>query len=241
MTEVDRVLAAVRHALRRVGLAGRPGRRGLYLFRHTLATQLLAAGHGPKSRDRELPFREDIEQHRFELLVHFVHLVDQQDARLRYVLKCAHDWSLHEKVQGMEPGPNELPIRAELVRLCFEEELLQSGIELSNGLFFIDTRVALKSFHYRVKSKCQGFRKLCLAASRVALQLVPVSLALPRRTPGRASPHQQCTWLPGISGGAHQWIETRWIVSSARILGEDSVFTENPSANSRGGTVNWEG
>src|SRR6266567_8112469 len=34
----------MRDALRRVGLADRPGRRGLYLFRHTLATQLLASG-----------------------------------------------------------------------------------------------------------------------------------------------------------------------------------------------------
>ena len=36
-------------ALRRVGLAHRPGRRGLYLFRHTLATRLLAAGHPLKT------------------------------------------------------------------------------------------------------------------------------------------------------------------------------------------------
>ncbi len=67
--------------------------------------------------------------------------------------------------------------------------------------------------------------------SRVALRSVQVSLALPPRKPGRASPHQRCTWLPGISGGAHQSTETRWVVSSARILGEDSVFTEKPSAS----------
>lgn len=35
--------AIMRTALRRAGLAERPGRRGLYLFRHTLATRLLAA------------------------------------------------------------------------------------------------------------------------------------------------------------------------------------------------------
>jgi site-specific recombinase XerD len=39
----------MRGALRRVGLANRPGRRGLYLFRHTLATQLLAAGQPLKA------------------------------------------------------------------------------------------------------------------------------------------------------------------------------------------------
>ena len=36
-------------ALRRAGLADRPGRRGIYLFRHTLATRLLAAGHPLKA------------------------------------------------------------------------------------------------------------------------------------------------------------------------------------------------
>jgi len=39
----------MRAALRRAGLAERPGRRGLYLFRHTLATRLLAAGHPLKT------------------------------------------------------------------------------------------------------------------------------------------------------------------------------------------------
>ena len=39
----------MRDALRRIGLASRPGRRGLYLFRHTLATQLLAAGQPLKA------------------------------------------------------------------------------------------------------------------------------------------------------------------------------------------------
>jgi integrase len=35
--------AIMRTALRQAGLAERPGRRGLYVFRHTLATRLLAA------------------------------------------------------------------------------------------------------------------------------------------------------------------------------------------------------
>jgi len=39
----------MRAALRRVRLADRPGRRGLYLFRHTLATRLLAAGQPIKA------------------------------------------------------------------------------------------------------------------------------------------------------------------------------------------------
>lgn len=39
----------MRAALQRAGLANRPGRHGLYLFRHTLATHLLAAGHPIKT------------------------------------------------------------------------------------------------------------------------------------------------------------------------------------------------
>jgi len=39
----------MRGALQRAGLAGRSGRRGLYLFRHTLATRLLAAGRPLKT------------------------------------------------------------------------------------------------------------------------------------------------------------------------------------------------
>ena len=39
----------LRGALQRAGLAARPGRRGIYLFRHTLATRLLATGHPLKT------------------------------------------------------------------------------------------------------------------------------------------------------------------------------------------------
>ena len=65
----------------------------------------------------------------------------------------------------MKPAPNEFPVCSELVRLCFEEEPLQGGIELSNGLLFVDSRVALKSLQDRIKGKCQGLRKLRLAAA----------------------------------------------------------------------------
>jgi len=39
----NNLASIMRTALRRAGLAERPGRRGLYLFRHTLATRMLAA------------------------------------------------------------------------------------------------------------------------------------------------------------------------------------------------------
>ena len=46
----ENTLATImRKALRRVGLAQRPGRRGLYRLRHTLATRLLAAGQPLKT------------------------------------------------------------------------------------------------------------------------------------------------------------------------------------------------
>src|ERR1035441_5899617 len=70
--------------------------------------------------------------------------------------------------------------------------------------------------------------------SRAGPQSEPASLALPLCTPGRASPHQRCTWLPGISGGAHRSTETRSLVPSARILREDSVFAEKPLVSALG-------
>jgi integrase len=45
----NNLTANMRGALRRAGLAERTGRRGIYLFRHTLATRLLAAGRPLKT------------------------------------------------------------------------------------------------------------------------------------------------------------------------------------------------
>jgi integrase/recombinase XerD len=45
----NNLASIMRDALQRAGLAERKGRRGLYLFRHTLATRLLAAGHPLKA------------------------------------------------------------------------------------------------------------------------------------------------------------------------------------------------
>jgi len=45
----NNLASIMRTALQRAGLATRPGRRGLYLFRHTLATRLLEAGHPLKT------------------------------------------------------------------------------------------------------------------------------------------------------------------------------------------------
>ena len=66
------------------------------------------------------------------------------------------------------------------------KSLCSAGIELSDGLFFVDSRIALKPFHHRVKGKCQGFRQLRLAAARRPLnQNRLLQLSRPR-TPGRA-------------------------------------------------------
>lgn len=45
----NNLMAIMRTALRRAGLADRSGRRGLYLLRHTLATRLLSAGNPLKA------------------------------------------------------------------------------------------------------------------------------------------------------------------------------------------------
>src|SRR5205807_4478455 len=55
------------------------------------------------------------------------------------------------------------------VRLCLQKELLQGSVELSNSLLFVDSWIALQSFHRGVESKCQGLRKLRLATTWRAL------------------------------------------------------------------------
>ena len=81
------------------------------------------------------------------------------------MLQGAHERALNEEVDGVEPAPKGFPVSAELVRSCFEEEPLQGGIELPNGLFFVDSRIALKAFHHGVEGTCQGLRKLRFAAT----------------------------------------------------------------------------
>jgi site-specific recombinase XerD len=45
----NNLIVNMQRTLQRAGLAARPGRRGIYLFRHTLATRLLAAGRPLKT------------------------------------------------------------------------------------------------------------------------------------------------------------------------------------------------
>ncbi len=125
--------------------------------------------HGSETGDGELPVREHFEEHRFELFVYLVHLVNQQDARLRRVLKPAHERTLNEEIHRVEASPNRFPIRAELVGLCFQEEFLKGGIEFSDSLLFIDTRIALKALQRRVKSEGESLGQLRLPATRWAL------------------------------------------------------------------------
>src|SRR5581483_4440896 len=125
--------------------------------------------HGPEARNGELPFREHFEKHRFELLIYLVHLVDQQHARLRRVLTPAHERTLNEEIHCVEATPNGFPVRAELVGLCLQKEFLKGGIELPDGLLFIDTGIALQALQRRVECKGQSLRQLRLPTSRWAL------------------------------------------------------------------------
>jgi integrase len=49
LAAANNLAAIMRQALQRAGLDHRPGRRGLYLFRHTLASRFLAEGCPLKS------------------------------------------------------------------------------------------------------------------------------------------------------------------------------------------------
>ena len=53
--------------------------------------------------------------------------------------------------------------------MCFQEESLQGGVELPDGLLFIDSRIALKALQRRVESEGEGLRLLRLPATWRAL------------------------------------------------------------------------
>jgi hypothetical protein len=55
-----------------------------------------------------------------------------------------------------------------LCRADFQEELLKGGVELPDGLLFIDPRIALKALQRGVECKGQSFRQLRLPATRWA-------------------------------------------------------------------------
>ena len=55
-----------------------------------------------------------------------------------------------------------------LCRADFQEELLKGGVELPDGLLFIDPRIALKALQRGVECKGQSFRQLRLTATRWA-------------------------------------------------------------------------
>jgi hypothetical protein len=77
--------------------------------------------------------------------------------------------ALNEEIHRMEAPSNRLPVRAKLIGLRFQEELLKGGIELPDGLLLIDPRIALKALQRRVECKGQSLRQPRLPATRWAL------------------------------------------------------------------------
>ena len=101
------------------------------------------------------------------------------------MLKRAHERTLNEEVHRMEAAPNGFPIRAELVGSCFQEEPLKGGIELPDGLLFVDPRIALKALQRRVEGKGESLRQAPSSRNLAGPRSGPASSArLPRR-PGR--------------------------------------------------------
>jgi hypothetical protein len=61
----------------------------------------------------------------------------------------------------MEPGPNGFPIGTELASLGFEKKPLKRRVELSDGLFLVNPRVALKALQrcvHRERNRLREFR-----------------------------------------------------------------------------------
>jgi len=120
---------------------------------------------GAELRDGNLPVRQDLEEHRFKLLVCLVHFVDEQNALPRLILKCSHQRALHKKIQRVKAGSDGLPFSPELVGLSVKEKFLQGRIEPADCLLLIDTRIALEPLQSCAERKRYRFRQLSLAAA----------------------------------------------------------------------------
>src|SRR6478735_8125460 len=91
-------------------------------------------------RDRYLEVRQDFEQHRLELLVGLVDLVDQQDDRLRRRDRC------HQRALEQELGPEDVALRRVPVALLgrLDREQLLAVVPLVQRLGLVEALVALQ-------------------------------------------------------------------------------------------------
>jgi hypothetical protein len=76
---------------------------------------------------------------------------------------------LYEKIQRVQRTPDRVPIPLEMVRLCFEEQLLKGAVEFADRFLLVDALVALQSFNDRVSSRRNRLGKSCLSPPRWAL------------------------------------------------------------------------
>jgi hypothetical protein len=73
-----------------------------------------------KLRNGDLPFRQNLQQKRFEPFINFVDFIDQQDTGF-LVEKRSQERALYEEIEGMERRPNLIPVRLQVIGLCFQE------------------------------------------------------------------------------------------------------------------------
>ena len=123
---------------------------------------------GSQLRDRDLPFGEDLQQQRFESLIHLVDLVDQQYTRL-LVEQGSKQRALNEEIQGMQTVPDRIPVLLQPIRLHLQEQLLKGGVELADRLLFVDAFIALQPFDDGVPGRRDRLGQSGLAAARRTL------------------------------------------------------------------------
>ena len=144
--------------------------------------------------DGNLPVRQDLEEHRFKLLVYLVHFVNEQNALLWLMPKRLHQRALHEKIQRVQPSSNGLPFGPEFAGLGIEEKFLQGRIEPTDRLLLIDTRIALQPLQFCVERNIMAFAN-SVCRSPAGLRSEWAFALRPQGEPAGSCPRQGGTWL----------------------------------------------
>ncbi len=66
----------------------------------------------------------------------------------------------------MQIVADRIPVLLKTISLRFKEQLLESAVELPDGLLFVDAFVALQAFNDRVTCGCDRLGKCSLSAAR---------------------------------------------------------------------------
>jgi hypothetical protein len=122
--------------------------------------RLRAGVDAPELGDRDLEVREQLEQHRLELLVGLVDLVDEQDDRLVGVYG-RHQRALEQELRAEDVVLHALP--ACIVRFGLDAQELLAVVPLVQGLGLVEALVALQAHEPAAEVAAERLGQLGLA------------------------------------------------------------------------------